>query len=233
MLNIEQFRYGADNFSYLIYGKKQALAIDGGAWEEILSLLEQNNLVLSSVTNTHQHMDHTSGNDELLRATKARFLDFADITDNKEITISGEKIVVYRTPGHSADSVCFYTGKYLVSGDTLFNGTVGNCFTGDQKGFYQSIKRLMALSDETIVYAGHDYVRDSLAFARHLEPDNNDIEIFRKSYDANHVFSTMAEERRINPYLRFNEEPIIKLLKAKWLPCATEWERWQSLMSIE
>ena len=91
----------------------------------------------------------------------------------------------------------------------------------------------MALPDETIIYAGHDYVKDSLAFARRLEPDNKDIESFRKSYDANHVVSTMADERRINPYLRFNEEPIIKLLKMKGLPCATEWERWQSLMSIE
>ncbi len=233
MLNVEQFRYGADNFSYLIYGKKQAVAIDGGAWEEILLLLEQNNLVLSFVTNTHQHMDHTSGNDQLRRSTKARFLDYADITDNKEIIISGEKIIVYRTPGHSTDSVCFYTGKYLISGDTLFNGTVGNCFTGDQRVFHQSVKRLMALPDETIIYAGHDYVKDSLAFARKLEPDNPDIDNFRKSYDANHVFSTMADERRINPYLRFNEEPIIKLLKMKGLPCATEWERWQSLMSIE
>lgn len=233
MLNVEQFRYGADNFSYLIYGKKQAVAIDGGAWEEILLLLEQNNLMLSFVTNTHQHMDHTSGNDQLLRSTKARFLDYADLTDNKEITISGEKIIVYRTPGHSTDSVCFYTGKYLISGDTLFNGTVGNCFSNDQKGFYLSVKRLMPLPADTIIYAGHDYVRDSLAFARKLEPNNKDIDNFRKSYDANHVFSTMADERRINPYLRFNEEPIIKLLKMKGLPCATEWERWQSLMSIE
>jgi hydroxyacylglutathione hydrolase len=43
----------------------------------------------------------------------------------------------------------------------------------------------------------------------------------------------MADERRINPYLRFNEEPIVKLLKKKNLPYATEWERWKSLMSIE
>jgi hypothetical protein len=43
----------------------------------------------------------------------------------------------------------------------------------------------------------------------------------------------MADERQINPYLRFNEESIINLLKANNLPCATEWERWESLMSIE
>jgi hydroxyacylglutathione hydrolase len=233
MLNVEQIRYNADNFSYLIYGEKHALAIDAGAWEEILSILERNNLQVAVVANTHQHFDHTSGNDDLLQATKAQFLDFADLPDNGEIQIDGEKIFVYRTPGHTADSVCFHAGNVLITGDTLFNGTIGNCFTGDLKSFYLSIKRLMALPDETIIYAGHDYVQDSLAFAKRLEPDNKDIDSFHNSYDCNHVFSTMADERRINPYLRFNEEPIVKLLKKKNLPYATEWERWKSLMSIE
>ena len=232
MLNIEQFRYG-DNLGYLIYGKTQALVVDGGAWQKILSFGQKNNLTLAFVTNTHQHYDHTSGNEHLLKATKAKFLGFADLTDNKEIHVDNEKTMVYRTPGHTDDSVCFHAGSTLLSGDTLFNGTIGNCFTGDLKSFYLSIKRLMALLDDTIIYAGHDYVRDSLAFARHLEPENMDIDTFWNSYDPDDVSSTMAEERRINPYLRFNEEPIIKLLQKNRLPLSTEWERWKSLMSIE
>ena len=118
MLSVEQFRYG-DNFSYLIYGKRQAMAIDGGAWQEILAFLKSNSLELAIVTNTHGHFDHTSGNDELLRSTKAQFLDFADYSDDREITIDGEKIFVWRTPGHTADSVCFYTGSMLLSPATL------------------------------------------------------------------------------------------------------------------
>jgi len=233
MLNIEQLRYDADNFSYLIYGKKHAMAIDGGAWQDILVFLKSNSLKLTIVTNTHGHFDHISGNDELLKSTKAQFLNFADYSDDREVIIDGEKIFVWRTPGHTADSVCFYTGSALISGDTIFNGTIGNCFTGDLKNFYLSIKRLMELPAETIIYAGHDYIHNSLVFARHLEPDNKDIDSFRNYYDSGHVCSTMADERRINPYLRFNEESIIKLLQKRGLPCATEWERWKSLMSIE
>jgi hydroxyacylglutathione hydrolase len=232
MLHIEQFRYG-DNLAYLIFGQTEAMAIDGGAWQEILSCLETNNLTLKFVTNTHQHYDHTSGNDQLLRKTKALFLNSPILTDNQEIIIDGEAVIVYRTPGHTSDSICFHTGNILVTGDTLFNATIGNCFSGDQKSFYSSIKRLMALPDETKVYAGHDYIRDSLAFARHLEPDNKEIDSFRNSYDHDHVYSTLADERKINPYLRFNEESIIHLLKKNHLPHATEWERWSSLMSIE
>jgi len=233
MLNIEQFRYGSDNFAYVIHGKKQAMAVDGGAWKEILSFLKTTNLVLEFVTNTHSHYDHTSGNDHLLISTRAKFLNSATFSDNHKIMIDGETIMVYRTPGHTDDSVCFHAGSILITGDTLFNGTVGNCFSGNQKNFYLSIKRLMALPDETIIYAGHDYINDSLAFARHLEPNNEHIDRYLKSYNGNHVYSTIADERQINPYLRFNEEAIVNLLKNNNLPCATEWERWNSLMSIE
>jgi hydroxyacylglutathione hydrolase len=209
------------------------MAIDGGAWQEILAFLESNNLTLKFVTNTHQHYDHTPGNEHLLRKTKAKFLNSSTLADNEEIIIDGEAVIVYRTPGHTIDSICFYTSNSLITGDTLFNATVGNCFSGDQKSFYQSIKRLMALPDDTKIYAGHDYMRDSLAFAKHLEPENKEIERFRNDYDPDCVYSTLSEERKINPYLRFNEEPIINLLKANNLRHATEWERWESLMSIE
>jgi hydroxyacylglutathione hydrolase len=233
MLNIEQFRYGSDNFAYIIHGETQAMAIDGGAWKEILSFLKTNDLSLEFVTNTHSHYDHTSGNDYLLKATHARFLNHAALPDNYKIIIDEENVIIYLTPGHTDDSVCFHTGTVLITGDTIFNGTVGNCFSGNQKNFYLSIKRLMAFPEETIIYAGHDYIQDSLAFARHLEPNNEYIDRFLNSYDHNHVYSTMADERQINPYLRFNEKTIINLLKNNNLPCATEWERWESLMSIE
>ena len=233
MLNVEQLRYGSDNFAYIIHGKTQAMAIDGGAWQEILAFLETNNLILKFVTNTHQHYDHTPGNEQLLKKTKSKLLNSSILADNEKIIIDGEAVLVYRTPGHTSDSICFYTNDSLITGDTLFNGTVGNCFSGDQKSFYSSIKRLMTLPNETKIYAGHDYIRDSLTFAKHLEPDNKDIERFRNSYNYDHVYSTIADERRINPYLRFNEQTIVNILKGNNLPCATEWERWKSLMSIE
>jgi hydroxyacylglutathione hydrolase len=232
MLHIEQFRYG-DNLAYLLYGKKEAMAIDAGAWQEILAFLDQYSLTLKYVTNTHRHSDHTPGDDHLLRKTGAEFLDCTKFADQQRIPVDGEPVTVYRTPGHSRDSVCFLAGQNLITGDTLFNGTVGNNFSGDSRGFFESIKRLMALPDDTRIFAGHDYVRDSLAFARHLEPHNQDIDRFRQTCDPHFLYSTLAEEKKINPYLRFNEEPIIQLLRKHHLPHGTEWERWQSLMAIE
>jgi len=231
-LSIEQFRCG-DNLAYLLYGKKEAVAIDGVAWEEMLRFLDGHGLSLTYVTNTHGHFDHTAGNEALLRHSRAQYLAHEEFTDGGVIEIEGEAIRVYRTPGHTADSVCFHAGGVLITGDTLFNGTVGNCFSGDQRAFFRSIKRLMALPGDTLIYAGHDYVRDSVAMAEQLEPDNPDIERFRQTYDPGHVYSTLAEDLKINPYLRFNEPAIIDLLKEHGLPRATEEERWLSLMSIE
>ncbi|MFA5182340.1 MAG: MBL fold metallo-hydrolase [Syntrophales bacterium] len=231
-LHVEQFRCG-DNLAYLLYGNQEAVAIDGVAWEEILRFLDGHGLTLTYVTNTHGHFDHTAGNEQLLRHSPARYLDHDKLPDGGAIEIEGEAILVYRTPGHTADSVCFHAGGALLTGDTLFNGTVGNCFSGNLPAFYQSIRRLMALPGDTLIYAGHDYVRDSVALAKQLEPDNRDIDRFRQTYDPGHVYSTLAEELKINPYLRFNAPAIIALLKEDDLPCATEEERWLSLMSIE
>jgi hydroxyacylglutathione hydrolase len=234
MLKVKQFRYSADNLGYLVYGQECAMAVDGGAAEAILSFVAEHSLSLLYVANTHQHSDHTSGNSTLLRGSKAHILTRAELLgQGGEWMFAGEKIRIIHTPGHTEDSLCFCTGEALIAGDTLFNGTIGNCFSGDLEGFYRSIRKLMALPDETVVYAGHDYVRDSMAFARTIEPENRSINDFLRRDDPDHVYSTVADEKKINPYFRFNEPAIISLLERRGLPHGTEWERWHSLMSIE
>lgn len=233
MLKIKQFRYGADNLGYLVYGTESGMAVDGGAADAILAFLREHRLELRYVANTHGHPDHTSGNGALLKATNARLLKGSELADGSRIALDGGEIGIIHTPGHTEDSRCLHTGKTLLGGDTLFNGTIGNCFTGDLEGFYRSILKLMELPDETVVYAGHDYVKASMAFAKRLEPGNRAIIAFLRGYDSKHVFSTIADERKINPYFRFNDPSIVELLAKLRLPRETEWERWQSLMSIE
>jgi hydroxyacylglutathione hydrolase len=94
----------------------------------------------------------------------------------------------------------------------LFQGKVGRCFSGDLKGFFKSVKTIMDFPEQTIIYAGHDYVEEYMDFARRLEPDNPYIDEFLANYDPSHVRSTLADEYRINPFLRFNQEKIISKL---------------------
>ncbi len=233
MIQIWQFRYAADNLGYVLQGDGEALVIDGGAPETVERLLREKGLVLRGVTNTHGHADHTVGNDALLKIPGARLLDHRRFSEGDTLFVGGQALRVLHTPGHTADAVSFFTGDALLAGDTLFNGTIGNCFTGDLRAFYASIRKLMAYPPDTRIYAGHDYVQDSLAFARRLEPGNRDLDRFLASYDPGHVVSTLADERKINPYLRFNEPSLVAFLRERGLPTGSAWERWESLMAVD
>ena len=231
-MEIKQFKYGADNLGYLVYGEKSAIAIDGGAANKILAYVQNQNLELKYVTNTHSHMDHTMGDQTLISRSKAKYLDFQTLLKLKDIEIDEDPIHVFHTPGHTADSVCFHFDNILIAGDTLFNGKVGRCFTGDYQRFLTAVKTILELPGETIVYAGHDYVEEYIEFAKKLEPDNEHLDPYLKRYDPDHVFATLADERKVDPFLRFNDEKIISILGEKGLPANTELERWESLMSL-
>jgi len=140
--------------------------------------------------------------------------------------------VIQESPGHTADSVIFRVDNILLTGDTLFIGKVGRCFSGDLKGFFNSVKLIMDLPDNTVIYPGHDYVLEYMEFVRKLEPDNQYVEEVIAGYDPELVRSTLGFEKKLNPFLRINEKKIISLLDKMGLPVKTEYDRWQSMISI-
>ena len=81
------------------------------------------------------------------------------LRDSEEIFIGNLKIEVIHTPGHSPGGVCFYLKKnaVLFSGDTLFQGTIGNLSfpTASPKEMWKSLKKLAMLPADTVVYPGH------------------------------------------------------------------------------
>jgi hydroxyacylglutathione hydrolase len=231
-LKIKQFFYGGDNLGYLVHSENRALAIDGGATDDILTYVRENRLALDRVTNTHSHGDHTQGTRQLAQATGAALLDHRRFADGQTIDLDGQRITVRLTPGHTDDSVSFAADDFLITGDTLFNYTVGNCFSGDLKAFYDSIRLLTSYPGTARIYAGHDYVAASLAFARHLTPNNSAIDACWARYDQHHVVSTLNDELAVNPYLRFNDPEIVSLIKAEGFSTATEYQRWEGVMSL-
>ncbi len=231
-MQVRQFRYSADNLGYIVYTGRSAMAIDGGAVDSIMAFASENDLSIEYISNTHKHPDHTMGTDELIEKSKGAYLDNQALPEKKIIELGGEKINVYHTPGHTDDSIVFHFDNIIITGDTLFNGTVGNCFSDNMNGFFKSLKRLIALPGETKVYAGHDYVEYSMAVARTIEPDNIEIDIYLKKYNPEHVVSTISQELKVNPFLRFNDASMIEILTGKNLPRETEYDRWESLMTI-
>lgn len=166
----------------------------------------------------------------MVEKTGAAFLDCRNLTDGYKITVGDDTLEVVATPGHTHDAICFAAHDFLVTGDTLFNGTVGNCFSGDLDAFYRSLKRLMAFPGVTRIFAGHDYVKESLEIAAAIDPENLDIAACLEKYRPNLVVSTLEDELRVNPFLRYNSKRMIQKLESRGFPCDSEKQRFISLM---
>jgi len=231
-MNIEQFRYDRGNLAYLLWSGNEAIVIDGGAVKEILTFLSDNKLRLKIVTNTHGHDDHTSGNKQLLDHTKADFIAASDLNKFSSIQVSDENISVISTPGHTMDSIVFSYENILITGDTLFNGTVGNCYSGNYELYFQSLKKITELPEDSIIYAGHDLVKYSTDVIKKIDPENKHLKEYVKIYRQDHVFSILSEELKVNPFIRFNDQGLDSYRATLKNPLGTDYERWLAMMTV-
>ena len=171
------FRQVFDNksstYTYLIASAKgrEAVIIDPVIEnvESYIKLLQELDLKLVKVIDTHIHADHVTGASKLKQVTNCSTLmgehtpaDAVEIKvkDDEIIKIDQIEIKAMYTPGHTSDSYSFLMKNYLFSGDTLLiNGTGRTDFqNGSSKDAYNSIfNRLLKLPEDTILYPGHDY----------------------------------------------------------------------------
>jgi glyoxylase-like metal-dependent hydrolase (beta-lactamase superfamily II) len=171
---IKQLEVGyMDNFCYLIGCEKtrKAMVIDPGAdVERIVAEADTEGLEIETIVNTHAHGDHTAGNAKLKDLTGARIIIHgldADGYPNADVRLSDEKTLklgeisfeVIHTPGHTPGGICLHAQGNLFTGDTLFVGDSGrtDLAGGHRPTLGASIRRLMELPDETVVWPGHDY----------------------------------------------------------------------------
>jgi hydroxyacylglutathione hydrolase len=171
---ILQIPVGAmDNFSYIVGCEKtrKALVIDPGfEAERIVREAKDSHLKIELILNTHGHGDHTAGNAKLKELTGAKIIIHAldasnsfqpDIRLDKDTTLNIGDITfkVIHTPGHTPGGICLYAEGNLFTGDTLFVGDSGrtDLAGGHRPTLGASIRRLMQLPDDTIVWPGHDY----------------------------------------------------------------------------
>lgn len=118
---------------------------------------------------THSHSDHTGALMELRKRLKSPLAVHREdsgmspcspeiLLNHGDLLPLGKLIVeVLHTPGHTAGSLCFRIGKYLLAGDTIFPGGPGK--TGTPYDFAQIVKsitsRIFPLPDDTEIYPGH------------------------------------------------------------------------------
>ena len=196
MLFRQLFDKTSSTYTYLVASAKgrEALIIDP-VLEDVdkyIVLLNELNLKLVKVIDTHIHADHITGAGKLKDQTKCTTI-MGDQTpaeaveikvkDEEIIKLDQLKIKALHTPGHTPDSFSFLMNNYLFSGDTLLiNGTGRTDFqNGSAKDAYNSIfNRLLKLPEETLLYPAHDYNGKK--------------------------FSTIGDEKKFNPRLQVNNE---------------------------
>ena len=162
-----------DNFCYLVGCEKtrKAVVIDPGAEvDRIVSEAHKDGLDIQYIVNTHGHGDHTAGSARLKALTGANIIIHkleAAAVPQADILLSGDQELkvgeitfkVFHTPGHTPGGICLYAEGNLFTGDTLFVGDSGrtDLTGGHRPTLAASIRRLMTLPDDTVVWPGHDY----------------------------------------------------------------------------
>ena len=173
MIFKQLFDTKSSTYTYLISSGngREALIIDPVLEnvKEYINILNELDLRLVKVIDTHIHADHVTGASKLKDITKCSTImgnhtpaDSVEIKvkDDEYINLDNLKIKAMYTPGHTSDSYSFLMDNYLFSGDTLLiNGTGRTDFqNGNAKDAYNSIfNRLLKLPDETLLYPAHDY----------------------------------------------------------------------------
>lgn len=228
MLSIFPISAFNDNYIWTLvdYPNDQVIVVDPGDAAPVLNFLRQKQLTLRAILITHKHQDHTGGISALLsefpRASVfshpieqvAQTTQF--VSDNDLINIDHSEFRVIAIPGHTLGHVAYYCKPFLFCGDTLFTNGCGKIFEGTAEQMLSSLKKLMALPDDTQIYCGHEYTLSNIKFALYVEPSNSALQKRFKeaqqlrSKNEPTVPSTLQLEKDTNPFLRCNEPTVIE-----------------------
>ena len=224
-----------DNYAYLLEADNGETAIvDPGEAQPIIDVLNQKDLSLDYILNTHHHGDHIAGNAELISRYGAKLVGPKNEKDriaNMDILLSegdififgGEEFQIIETPGHTRGHICFYgaSNKILFAGDTLFAMGCGRLFEGTPEDMFGSFQKILALPSDTKIYCGHKYTLSNAKFCAHAEPDNTDIQTRYKEVvelrDQNKptLPTTLDLEKKTNVFLRAKTPAELRQLRAR------------------
>lgn len=169
---------------YVLSGDgKECIIVDPGFEKpRIERIIAEQRLEPRVIINTHGHADHIGTNaawglpvwigegdaDFLTDPERNLSVLFAAavmsppaarlLTDGEECSLCGLTFTVLYTPGHTPGGICLDFGDFIITGDTLFRGSVGRTDfpNGDGRAIIRSIKeKLMTHDDRVLIYPGH------------------------------------------------------------------------------
>ena len=223
---IVQLPARSDNFAVLVHDRASGAtaSIDAPDAAPIRTELEARGWALTHILVTHKHLDHVEGIGPLRQAydltvigpqKSAAETGLYDqtVADGDHLEFAGTEVRVIETPGHTLDHVSYYLPgeKIAFVADTLFALGCGRVFEGTPEMMWESLKKLRALPDETVVYCGHEYTLANAEFAVSVEPDNaalaaraDGIRALRAEGKPT-LPTTIGREKETNPFLRADD----------------------------
>ena len=222
-MKIEIIKCLEDNYSYLIIDEKKqiACAVDPGEAKPLIKYIENNNIKLKYILNTHHHYDHVNGNYELKGRYNARVVGFKGdkdriplidicLEDNEIWKEDNFEAKIYHIPGHTLGHIAFhfFKEKKIFTGDTLFSLGCGRLFEGTHKQMYNSLSKIKKLHKDTEIYCGHEYTLANSKFC--LNYDSKNLKLREKIIDIKKkleknlptIPSTLSEELECNIFLK-------------------------------
>lgn len=215
-----------DNYIWAIIDETIGLfdCVDPGDAQPVMHFAQVNNLSLRSILLTHHHNDHIGGVKELLALfpncpvygpndTRIPYVS-NPLTAHAIISLGQNCFEILSNPGHTSSHISYYEQKkgWLFCGDTLFSAGCGRVFDGTIEDLHTSLMMFKNLPETTKIFCAHEYTRDNLKFAQHVEPHNSIIKSYEKTLNERlelcSLPSTLALELNINPFLRTHIEEV-------------------------
>lgn len=214
----------SDNYAYLVHNADTAetALIDAPEAAPIANMLAKRDWTLTDILITHHHDDHIAGVAELRAGARvigagadAHRLPPLDMTvgEGDEISVCGLPTHVIDVSGHTIGHIAFHMpdAGYAFTADSLMALGCGRLFEGTPAQMWESMQKLRALPENTMICSGHEYTAANGRFAASLDADNPDLILRLKGIKESRaagqptVPSFLQEEKRTNPFLRADD----------------------------
>ncbi len=233
-MKIEIIKCLQDNYSYLIIDESEQIAcvVDPSEAKPIINYIENNNINLKYILNTHHHYDHVGGNLELKKKYNSKIIGFSGdkhripeidfLVENNQIWKENNfEAKIYHIPGHTTGHIAFHflKEKKIFTGDTLFSLGCGKIFEGTYEQMFNSLSKIKKLPKDTKIYCGHEYTLQNSNFCIVNDPKNLKLkdkikEIKKKVKDNLPTIPTiLSDEIECNIFLKAKDLESFKKLR--------------------
>lgn len=215
-----------DNYAFVLHdaASGQTALVDAPEVPAITAVLDARGWRLNDILITHHHDDHITGVEELRAIYGARVIGAAadahrlptldlSVAEGDVLRVCDADMLVIDVSGHTLGHVAFYfaASAAAFTADSLMAMGCGRLFEGTPAQMWDSLLKLRALPDDTLICSGHEYTANNARFAATLDTENPALRDRIAAISADRaagrftVPSLLGLEKRTNPFLRADD----------------------------